>query len=651
MGDQPEIPKFPSDGLANPPSDKAPTQLKEYQYDGLPPGQFIRMLILYPGKRDDPLTGKLELFEIDSSESYEPLSYVWGPPPNNADYQIFIKDDKGDGNLQLTASLSGALKRLRYADRERRLWADQICINQKNMVERGQQVQFMNKIYKNASHVLVWLGQDAKGPNEKSVAESAFNLIRELDKIFEDESESEKFHTAHTGKNLEKQSRDPWLPLDHLTELPWFTRAWIVQEIGTQAPATLFWGEAEIDWMVLYRVCERLTDFHHLRNRFNIRTSDIKYVFQRFIEPPAESYHANRFSFMYELHRARSLKVTDPRDRVFAMLGHYSVSGSNPQGTRNVALANMKADYTITTAQAYFDVAEKALTGDTSLIVLAAVQHMSLPASGDAPKSTDSRVVDKDTLPSWVPDWRTYQSFILSEPINPHRAHGKTSSDLSVDTERLILSIHGVKIDVVEACSKPLAAKEFHLHSTSSVGQQLAIESLWREICLKDRFNLDDTYVNGESAFFAYMQTLANGCVQIATREARPYDESFKSECLAKEAKYLMNTLGPDAVEPSLRELAETTGAKDEWSRAANGASKNRIFARTKKGYFVLGPKVMKEGDIVCVLFGGKMPFVLRPWGPYFLLVGECYVHGLMNGEAIDMLEQKALVEDVFDLV
>lgn len=50
-----------------------------------------------------------------------------------------------------------------------------------------------------------------------------------------------------------------------------------------------------------------------------------------------------------------------------------------------------------------------------------------------------------------------------------------------------------------------------------------------------------------------------------------------------------------------------------KWSRAANGASSHRAFARTAKGYFVLGPKVLEVGDVVCVLFGGKMPFCLRP--------------------------------------
>jgi hypothetical protein len=401
--------------------------------------------------------------------------------------------------------------------------------------------------------------------------------------------------------------------------------------------------------MNLHRVCEKLTDYHHLRSLFNIRTSDIKYVFQRFIEPNEDSYHANRFSFIYELHRARGLKVTDPRDRVFAMLGHYSVRKPNTK------LATMKADYKKTTAQVYIDVAERALQDDSSLITLAAVQHMDLPSNKEAPKQADDRAlaVDEKILPSWVPDWKTYQTFILSEPINPHCAHGARLPKLTIN--KRILSIRGVEVDAIKACSKPLKAKEFHLNSHPSSQTELTIESLWHNTCGKQRFDLSENYLNGDKAFFAYMQTLSNGCVQIATRGGRQYHEIPKSEWLAQEAAYLVNALGQsDAVAPALYEIAKKTEAKgggDKWSRAANGASKNRIFARTKTGYYVLGPKVMKVGDVVCVLFGGKMPFCLRRQGPHYLLVGECYVHGLMGGEAVDMLERGHFTEREFDVV
>ena len=67
----------------------------------------------------------------------------------------------------------------------------------------------------------------------------------------------------------------------------------------------------------------------------------------------------------------------------------------------------------------------------STLIALAAVQHMSLPECLSLePKA---KAADKDPLPSWVPDWRTYQSFILSEPINPHCAHGTSSPKLQFD--------------------------------------------------------------------------------------------------------------------------------------------------------------------------------------------------------------------------
>jgi hypothetical protein len=94
-------------------------------------------------------------------------------------------------------------------------------------------------------------------------------------------------------------------------QLPWFERVWIIQEIGTKALATLLRGDASMDWYTLYGVCDKLTEFHHLRRRFNIETSKVKFVFQRFVPPDVATRHANRLSVIYELHRARHVKATD----------------------------------------------------------------------------------------------------------------------------------------------------------------------------------------------------------------------------------------------------------------------------------------------------------------------------------------------------
>jgi hypothetical protein len=58
----------------------------------------------------------------------------------------------------------------------------------------------------------------------------------------------------------------------------------------------------------------------------------------------------------------------------------------------------------------------------------------------------------------------------------------------------------------------------------------------------------------------------------------------------------------------------------------------------------------VKGHDIVVVLFGCIMPFVLRPHGIEYKLVGEAYVHGIMKGEAIQMWRREELHSQNFCL-
>lgn len=301
--------------------------------------------------------------------------------------------------------------------------------------------------------------------------------------------------------------------------------------------------------------------------------------------------------------------------------------------------------------QVYVDVAVRALTEDSSLITLNCVQHLDLSSAAEFLNdfSGKSRTADKNALPSWVPNWDTTLSqHILAQPISPHCAHGTTLPMLTIDKSALVLNIRGIKLDIIQTCSKSLSPLGFHLHSP---GRSLVFRDLWHTICGKDRFDLEDRYVNGESAFFAYTQTLSIGCVTTSSRESRAYNNIPKSEWYAQGAAYLTKALGES--EDIALEIDEIAAGGDhfKWSRAANGASSHRCFALTAKGYFALGPKVLEAGDIICVLFGGKMPFCLRPWGHQYLLVGECYVHGLMNGEAIEMLEHGEVVEEEFAIV
>lgn len=61
-----------------------------------------------------------------------------------------------------------------------------------------------------------------------------------------------------------------------------------------------------------------------------------------------------------------------------------------------------------------------------------------------------------------------------------------------------------------------------------------------------------------------------------------------------------------------------------------------RCFTTESKGYIGIGPRSLQRGDGVFVLKGGRVPFILRKIADNtYKLVGECYVHGIMHGEAL----------------
>jgi hypothetical protein len=74
-------------------------------------------------------------------------------------------------------------------------------------------------------------------------------------------------------------------------------------------------------------------------------------------------------------------------------------------------------------------------------------------------------------------------------------------------------------------------------------------------------------------------------------------------------------------------------------------------FFISDEGYFGLCPVLAEEDDLICVLPGGKVPFIVRPVEKSVrdkegedlvgTLVGDCYVHGLMDGEAFNALDEE----------
>ncbi len=86
--------------------------------------------------------------------------------------------------------------------------------------------------------------------------------------------------------------------------------------------------------------------------------------------------------------------------------------------------------------------------------------------------------------------------------------------------------------------------------------------------------------------------------------------------------------------------LEETLGKKEMATRFlhfAGVASSFRRFCVTEEGRMAIVPPLTLPGDIICVIKGTRMPFVLRKSKRgdllVYQLVGCCYVHGVMDGE------------------
>ncbi|KAH6662018.1 hypothetical protein B0J14DRAFT_496506 [Halenospora varia] len=70
----------------------------------------------------------------------------------------------------------------------------------------------------------------------------------------------------------------------------------------------------------------------------------------------------------------------------------------------------------------------------------------------------------------------------------------------------------------------------------------------------------------------------------------------------------------------------------------------------SRKGYLGQVPFNSQAGDLICILFGCSVPVIIRKVKNHHILIGEAYVRGIMDGEAIIQLRTGILQEEKFIL-
>ena len=209
-----------------------------YKYTPLQDGE-IRLLHLLAGSDNEPIRCTFSAHKLDKTiEEFHALSYFWErqPPLNSIE---IINGNHSQPWFEATLesvfirpTLHSALRRLRDHCNSTVLWIDALCINQLDDVEKQGQVVMMPRIFLQAVHVCVWLGEAADDSEALHTFLPKLLNLSHVDEIVDSESTPEQ-----------------WQAFAALMMRRWFNRRWIIQELIYSEFITLYCGrDFSIAW-------------------------------------------------------------------------------------------------------------------------------------------------------------------------------------------------------------------------------------------------------------------------------------------------------------------------------------------------------------------------------------------------------------------
>lgn len=306
------------------------------------------------------------------------------------------------------------------------------------------------------------------------------------------------------------------------------------------------------------------------------------------------------------LHLTRDLDATDPRDKVFWPYGTLPFSSSN----------QFRVDYSVDVTTVYRDLAI-AMLGFEGLSVLSFVS---------SPKRRSSI-----PLSSWVPDW-TVQQHSSPFPLSSthfHAAGDKTNSSYMISEN--VLKIMGMLIDKVTVLAPPLIDGD-NMEGSNILALMTTGVNQWLTNTTSMAFRADQ-YPTGENIDTVFWKTLVCDTGPDRGVVLDEYFTHFKAF-----TTYISTLNSSDHSFLNYSIVNQHKHSATKFMIRFTDAAADRQFCITERGFIGWVPAGTQPGDLICIFYGGKYPYVLRPAGEtYYSFIGECYVHGVMHGEALDM--------------
>jgi hypothetical protein len=489
-------------------------------------------------------------------------------------------------------------------------------MNQSDDDEKGHQVQMMGDIYRSATQVYVWLGEEG---NDSSFAMESIVAIHQ----------SQHFNAAKTlalsdGSRISDRKYHLELSLDallkdidlnhvlsavgHLTLREWWFRLWVVQEVALAKQVFLKSGKKMISWISFYNfalLCDWILKSkprHPMANQFDQIRSQATMA----LVCSANIQNNHDMSLLYLLGVMSVIqKASDTRDRIYALLGMSS----------DLDRLGIEPEYYLPWVEVYINTAASLLRGYGLSILSYCV-----PWSGH---------VRDPRLPSWVPDWHVE----IHRPLR------------GLDGSIFRYTAGGVPHTV-------LVTNSLGTSNILSIGGAFFDKISWLGGGVSEGKGFEDNRVQGAiSVALRHFHEFYQGNLGKAQHPALPALADYEVEALWR-TPIANQTQRVGAREPyRLAQSGDAVGYHSLLTGGMNSFSSEdtqvldycwsvwrklpgRCLFATSCGYIGLGSRSIQPNDTVCVFQGADVPFILREkTNGRYELIGEAYIHGIMDGQ------------------
>lgn len=292
--------------------------------------------------------------------------------------------------------------------------------------------------------------------------------------------------------------------------------------------------------------------------------------------------------------------ASDPRDKVFAFRGLL------PKTLKEVVV-----DYTCPVAGIFTSATRRYIEAHSTLDIL-------YEATRNPTKLSE--------LPSWALDWAVKDVDKLMPSngfaVQSACASGQSEPSFQFSEDGAMLCLKGRKIgEVGRHAGNFCPAERFTASAESHRGDRLDVD--FNEVLRTlSEFVLDEST---DKVICSTVQDRYRAFRRLLLKYA-------KGEPTLSFALSIFFDPNADAAQSLQRAGSAEASAREIPMHITGALSGGMLFLATG-GLFALGFGAVQEGDLICVFAGLGIPFIVRPEGSKFTLVGYAYVDGVMDGE------------------